>query len=81
VAEIRTLVTGIDRATVRGARDTAFILVGYAGALRIGELAAPAVDDLEPRTDGIVLRIRRSKTDRDATGAKGRRGTRQAPRH
>ena len=28
------------------------------------------MDDLEPRTDGIVLRIRRSKTDRDATGAK-----------
>jgi integrase len=70
VAEIRTLVTSIDRATLAGARDTAFILVGYAGALGIGELAALALDDLESRPDGIVLRIRRSKTDRNAAGAK-----------
>ena len=55
VAEIRTLVTGIDRARLGGARDTAFILVGYAGALRIGELAALALDDIESRPDGIVL--------------------------
>jgi hypothetical protein len=39
VAELRTLVTGIDRATLGGARDPVFILIGYAGALRIGELA------------------------------------------
>jgi integrase len=70
VAEIRTLVTSIDRATLAGARDTAFILIGYAGALGIGELAALALDDLESRPDGIVLRIRRSKTDRNAAGAK-----------
>lgn len=70
VAEIRTLVTGFDRNTLGGARDAAFILLGYAGALRVGELAALAVDDIEPRHDGIVLRIRRSKTDRDALGAK-----------
>lgn len=30
----------------------------------------PALDDLESRPDGIVLRIRRSKTDRNAAGAK-----------
>jgi integrase len=70
VAELRTIVTAIDRRTLGGARDAAFLLLGYAGALRVGELAALAVDDLEPRTDGIVLRIRRSKTDGDATGAK-----------
>jgi hypothetical protein len=28
------------------------------------------LDDIESRPDGIVLRIRRSKTDRNATGAK-----------
>lgn len=70
MAEIRTLVAGIDRATFGGARDAAFILVGYAGTLRIGELAALALDDIESRPDGIVLRIRRSKTDRNAAGAK-----------
>ncbi len=70
VAEIRTLVTGIDRARLGGARDAAFILVGYAAALRIGELAALALEDIESRPGGIVLRIRRSKTDRNAAGAK-----------
>ena len=58
VAEIRTLVTGIDRTTLGDARDAAFILLGYAGALRIGELAALALDDIESRPDGIVLRTR-----------------------
>ena len=62
--------TGIDRTTLGGARDAAFILVGYAGALRIGELAALALEDIESRPDGIVLRIRRSKTDRNTAGAK-----------
>src|SRR5438128_12251197 len=40
VAELRAIVTAIDRTTLGGARDAAFILLGYAGALRIGELAA-----------------------------------------
>ena len=62
--------TAIDRTTLGGARDAAFILLGYAGALRIGELAALTMNDLEPRPDGIVLRIRRSKTDSEAAGAK-----------
>lgn len=62
--------TGIDKATLGGARDAAFLLVGDAGALRVGELAPLAVDDLEPRTDGIVLWIHRSLTDRNAAGAK-----------
>ena len=57
------------RTTLGGARDAAFILLGYAGALPIGELAALALDDLESRPDGIVLRIRRSKTDRNAAGS------------
>jgi integrase len=70
VDEVRTLVTAIDKTTLGGARDSAFILLGYAGALRIGELAALDLEDLEPRIHGVVLRIRRSKTDRDAAGAK-----------
>lgn len=45
-------------------------MIGYAGALRIGELAALDLDDIETRPDGIVLRIRRSKTNRNAAGAK-----------
>lgn len=80
VAELRAIVTAIDRTTLGGARDTAFILLGYA-ALRIGELAALALDDLDPRPDGIVSadppfqdRPRRSRRQ-------GRRRARRKPRH
>lgn len=40
LAEIRQIVTGIDRATPKGARDAAIILLGFASALRRSELTA-----------------------------------------
>jgi len=51
-----------------GVRDRALLLVGFAGALRRSELVAINVDDLEPRDEGRLIRIRRSKTDQEATG-------------
>lgn len=51
-----------------GRRDRALLLVGFAGALRRSELVALDVADLEERHEGLVLRIRRSKTDQEAAG-------------
>ena len=68
VADLRQIVTAIDRNTVRGARDTAVILLGFAGALRRSELAALTLADLEPEPDGLLLHLRRSKTDPEARG-------------
>jgi integrase len=52
----------------RGRRDRALLLLGWAGALRRSELAALRVDDLRFEPEGVVARLRRSKTDQEAVG-------------
>lgn len=51
-----------------GLRDRALILIGFAAALRRSELVALDVADLERAPDGIVIHVRRSKTDQDGAG-------------
>lgn len=51
-----------------GARDRALLLVGFAGAFRRSELVALHVDGLERRDEGLVVRLRSSKTDPEAAG-------------
>ena len=68
VADVRQIVAAIDRTTVRGARDTALILLGFAGALRRSELAALTLADLEAKPGGVLLHLRLSKTDPEARG-------------
>lgn len=46
-----------------GARDRVVLLVGFVAALRRSELAALQVDDLEDHPNGLVLSLRRSKTN------------------
>ncbi len=53
---------------LRGLRDRAALLVGWAAALRRSELAMLAVNDVAYEPEGMVLAIRRSKTDREAAG-------------
>ena len=52
----------------RSLRDRALILVGFATACRRSELAALQVSDLKDHRDGLILEIRRSKTDQDGEG-------------
>ncbi len=49
-------------------RDRALLLVGFAGGLRRLELAAINLIDIERVREGIILTIRRSKTDQDGVG-------------
>jgi len=63
VAEVRQIVIRIDRDTAKGARDAALILLGFASALRRSELAALTLADIEARPAGLLLTVRRSKTD------------------
>ena len=53
---------------LRGLRDRALLLVGFAGALRRSELIALDVEDLEECSEGFHVRIRRSKTDQEGAG-------------
>jgi integrase len=51
-------------------RDRALLLLGFATAMRRSELAALDVDDVEFVTKGILVTLRRSKTDQEAQGRK-----------
>lgn len=46
-----------------GARDRALLLVGFVGAFRRSELAALGVDDVAEHPNGLVVSVRRSKTN------------------
>jgi integrase len=51
-------------------RDRALLLLGFAGGFRRGELAALTVEDLQFREEGLVVLVRRGKTDPEAAGRK-----------
>jgi site-specific recombinase XerD len=54
--------------TLRGQRDRALLLLGFAGAFRRSELAGLAVSDLEEVSEGLRVILRRSKTDQEGAG-------------
>ena len=53
-----------------GVRDRALILLGYAGAMRRSELVGLDVTDLAIAEEGLVVMIRKSKTDQVGVGRK-----------
>lgn len=53
-----------------GIRDRALLLVGFAGGFRRSELVALDVEDLEFKREGLVITLRRSKTDQEGQGRK-----------
>ena len=55
--------------SLRGKRDRALLLLGFAGAFRRSTLAMIEVEDLEEVADGLRVQVRRSKTDQEGQGA------------
>jgi site-specific recombinase XerD len=53
---------------LRGLRDRALLLTGFAGGFRRSELAVLCVEDLEATADGLIARLGRSKTDQEGQG-------------
>lgn len=51
-------------------RDKALLLIGFAGAFRRSELVGLNVPDVEHARQGIILHLRRSKTDQEGQGRK-----------
>lgn len=66
-SEIRAMVATLDDRLI-GHRDRALILVGFAGAMRRSELVALDVADVDDRAEGLVVHVRRSKTDQEGAG-------------
>lgn len=65
-ADIVRLVAGLQG--IRGLRDKALLLIGFAGAFRRSELVSLDIEDVEFVAEGAVIRLRRSKTDQEGRG-------------
>ena len=68
--ELRRLINAIAKhsPTPRAERDTAIILVGYAGLLRRSEITGLRFEDVRVTGEEISLLLRESKTDQEGKG-------------
>ncbi|NEA22620.1 site-specific integrase [Actinomadura bangladeshensis] len=62
------MVSTCDPETPKGARDRALLLLGFNMMARRSELAALDLADITEHEEGLLVRIRRSKTDQAAAG-------------
>jgi integrase len=56
--------------SLKDARDRALLLIGFAGGFRRSELAGLNVEDIESVRQGIIIHLKRSKTDQEGVGRK-----------
>lgn len=68
-ADIKAMVAA-QPGNLLGLRNRTILLLGFAGAFRRSELAALDLADLDFTRDGLVVTLRRSKTDQDGQGRK-----------
>jgi site-specific recombinase XerD len=55
---------------IKGIRDRALLLIGFAGAFRRSELVSLTVADIEQAKQGVIIHLARSKTDQEGRGRK-----------
>jgi len=67
VDELRKLLGAVSEG-VRGVRDRALLLLGFASSLRSAELVGLDLRDVAVERAGVVLTLRRSKTDQEGAG-------------
>jgi site-specific recombinase XerD len=67
-ADLRTLLAPLDARRILDVRDRALLLAGFAGAFRRSELVGLNVTDLEFNREGLIVNVRRSKTDQEGQG-------------
>ena len=66
--ELEEMVHHMDLSTLQGVRDRAILLLGFMGAFRRSEIVGLDVTDLTRLPQGIVVTIRKSKTDQTQKG-------------
>jgi integrase len=69
IEDIRRMVQCMP-SSVLGLRNRALILVGFAGAFRRSEIVSLDREDLEFKREGLIITLRRSKTDQEGQGRK-----------
>lgn len=67
-ADVRRIVSAISRDTPQGLRDRALLLLGFATAMGRSELVSLGCGDFTFREGGMVIELRRSKTDQAGAG-------------
>lgn len=66
--DLMEMITGLTG--LKGIRDRALLLIGFAGAFRRSELVGLNFEDLEFNSQGLIVYLRRSKTDQEGVGRK-----------
>lgn len=66
MSDIRTMVKGMEG--LKGARDRALLLLGFAGAFRRSELVSITVEDVSFVAQGMIVHLKRGKTDQAGKG-------------
>jgi len=66
--EIKRMVDTVEPQSMKGLRDRALLLLGFAGAFRRSELVALDAEHLTPRDEGFSVLIASSKTDQEGEG-------------
>ena len=66
--KIMRMVDAVGPQTLKGLRDRALLLLGFAGAFRRSELVALDTDHLTAQVEGLSVRIASSKTDQEGVG-------------
>lgn len=67
--ELKRIIAQCDSLMI-GLRDAALITLGWASALRRSELVALDIGDLDFVEEGLIINVKRSKTDQDGKGYK-----------
>ncbi len=67
-AQLLDICRQLDPSTAIGVRDRALLVLGFATGLRRSELAALQLEDVEFVEQGIIVEVRKSKTDQRAQG-------------
>lgn len=67
VEDLRAMVAALP-SHPRGVRDHALLLLGFAGAFRRSELVGITRSDIAFDRDGVIVTLRRSKTDQEGQG-------------
>ena len=69
VPELQAMVAAVP-GNLLGLRDRVILLLGFSGAFRRSELVSLNREDVTETADGLVVTLRRSKTDQEAEGRK-----------
>lgn len=67
---IEQLVRCVDQlgTSIKGMRDAAILTIGWMAALRRSEIVSLMREDLESVSEGLIVQVRRSKTDQEGQG-------------